>query len=75
MEQKIAKYTIDELNAGYEVRERDSLTQDDIQKIRKCHKCDFNPLHTNIKYPQANGFENIIAHGLLLSSFSSKLSE
>ena len=72
MEQKIAKYTIDELNVGYEVSEKRFLSKDDIQQFANLTS-DFNPLHTNLKYSKANGFENIIAHGLLLSSFSSKI--
>jgi acyl dehydratase len=34
---------------------------------------DYHPLHTDEKYARENGFKNIIAHGLLTSSFSSKL--
>ena len=34
---------------------------------------DYHPLHTDEKYAGENGFKNIIAHGLLISSFSSKL--
>ena len=72
MKQQIANYNIGELKIGHEVNEKRLLTKEDIQKFANL-TYDFHPLHTDLKYSQANGFKNIIAHGLLLSSFSSKI--
>ena len=72
MKQQIANYTIDELKVGHEVCEKRLLTKKDIQTFANLTS-DFHPLHTDLKYSQENGFKNIIAHGLLLSSFSSKI--
>ena len=68
----ISKYTIDELKEGLEVNIERVLTKDDIQKFASISQ-DFHPLHTSIKYSKESGFDNIIAHGLLLSSFSSNI--
>jgi len=34
---------------------------------------DNHPLHTSVEYATEHGFDNVIAHGLLISSFSSTL--
>ncbi|RDU73604.1 dehydratase [Helicobacter anseris] len=34
---------------------------------------DTNPLHTNLEYAKGCGFENLVAYGLLTTSFYSKL--
>ena len=68
----IETYTIDELKEGLEVQTERLLTLQDIQNFAKLTK-DFHPLHTSIDYAKANGFEDVIAHGLLLSSFSSAI--
>ena len=34
---------------------------------------DFHPLHTNRKYAEESGYADVIAHGLLVSSYSSAL--
>ena len=66
----IETYTIDELEEGLEVKIERLLTVEDIRNFANLTR-DFHPLHTSVVYAKANGFEDIIAHGLLLSSFSS----
>ena len=34
---------------------------------------DFHPLHSNINFAKKNGFKNIVAHGLLISSICSAI--
>ena len=66
----IETYTIDELEEGLEATIERLLTLEDIRNFANLTQ-DFHPLHTSVVYAKANGFEDIIAHGLLLSSFSS----
>jgi len=68
----IETYTIDELKVGLEAKIERLLTVEDIRNFANLTK-DFHPLHTSVVYAKANGFEDIIAHGLLLSSFSSAI--
>ena len=65
-------YTIDNLEEGLEVKIERLLTKEDIQNFANLTK-DFHPLHTSPVYAKSNGFEDIIAHGLLLSSLSSSI--
>ncbi len=68
----IARYTLEELAEGMEAQIEHELIYDDISAFANLTK-DFHPLHVSKSYAVANGFENIIAHGLLISSFSSTL--
>lgn len=68
----IATNTIDELEEGLEAKIERLLTIEDIQNFANLTQ-DFHPLHTSVLYAKANGFEDVIAHGLLLSSFSSTI--
>ena len=68
----IATYKIDELEEGMSVEFLRTLEREDIEKFAHLTQ-DFHPLHTSIAYAKENGFEDIMAHGLLLSSFSSAL--
>ena len=67
MEQIIATYTMDELKEGLEAKIERLITKEDIQNFANLTN-DFHPLHTSEAYSKANGFKDIIAHGLLLSS-------
>ena len=68
----IETYTIDQLEEGLEAKIERLLTVEDIRNFANLTQ-DFHPLHTSVVYAKANGFEDIIAHGLLLSSFSSAI--
>ena len=66
----IAYYTIDDLKEGQEVEIERLITVADIKQFAELTQ-DFHPLHTSIEYAQSHGFDNIMAHGLLLSSYTS----
>jgi len=55
-----------------EVELHRKLTAKDIQLFADLTQ-DFHPLHTSATYAKEKGFEQIMAHGLLLASFSSQL--
>ena len=65
-------YTIDNLEEGLEAKIERLLTKEDIQNFANLTQ-DFHTLHTSAVYAKSNGFEDIIAHGLLLASFSSSI--
>lgn len=68
----IATYKIEDLEEGMSEEIVKTLERKDIEKFAILTQ-DFHPLHTSVEYAQGNGFEDIMAHGLLLSSFSSAL--
>ena len=68
----IATYTIAQLVEGMEAIIQHQLTEKDIAVFADLTQ-DFHPLHTSQTYAKAHGFKDIMAHGLLLASFSSKL--
>ena len=65
-------YTIDNLEEGLEAKIERLITKEDIQNFAILTQ-DFHPLHTSPDYAKSNGFKDIIAHGLLLSSYSSSI--
>ena len=65
-------YTINNLKEGLESKIERLVSKEDIQNFSNLTQ-DFHPLHTSPDYAKENGFEDIIAHGLLLSSFSSSI--
>lgn len=68
----IATYKLEELSEGMEAEIQREVTALDIENFAKLTQ-DFHPLHTSITYANEHGFPNIIAHGLLISSFSSTI--
>lgn len=69
---KIARYTIEELEEGMVAEIEHQITSEKINAFAELTN-DYHPLHVSKSYALENGFENIIAHGLLISSFSSAL--
>lgn len=67
---KIAQYTFDDLELGMTAQMTHTVTNSDIHKFSGLTK-DTHPLHTSEEYAKAHGFDTIIAHGLLISSYSS----
>lgn len=49
-----------------------TISQEDIEKF-SINTGDFHPLHTNPQYCKENGFEGIMAHGMLVSSYASAI--
>lgn len=68
----INKYTIEELEEGMSFTITREITESVISDFAQLTG-DHHPLHTNKEYAIANGFENIMAHGQLITSFSSTL--
>lgn len=69
---KLNKFTIAELSVGKSFEIERKVTEEKINQFAELTG-DYHPLHTNHQYAKRNGFKNIIAHGLLISSFSSAL--
>ena len=68
----LADYTFEELREGMEAEIQRTISFNDIH-IFATLTHDYHPLHTSEAYAKAHGFDTIIAHGLLVSSFSSTL--
>jgi len=69
---EINKHTIEELNEGVEYSFDKYISQEEINIF--CNLTgDFHPLHTSQAYSHEHGFDNIIAHGLLLSAYASRI--
>ena len=68
----IARFTIEDISLGLEVKRVVEIAREDIENFAQMTQ-DFHPLHTNIDYAKDCGFDDIIAHGLLISAHSSTL--
>ena len=68
----IAVYTFAQLQRGMSHEIRHPLTLSDIESFSRMTG-DFHPLHCDRDYAVAHGFRDVIAHGLLVSSFASTL--
>lgn len=66
----IATYKFEELSVGMQAEMTHYVGEEEISKFCKLTG-DVHPLHTSLEYATAHGFDNIIAHGLLISSYSS----
>ena len=69
---KINTYTMNELKKGMSATIAKKLTLSQIQNFAELTG-DFHPLHNDVRFAKSNGYSDIIAHGLLISSFSSSL--
>lgn len=65
-------YTFDELFVGMEFSLIKDVTRELVNKFSKLSG-DYHPLHCDVAFAKENELENIIAHGMLLSSFASAL--
>lgn len=68
----IAKYVFEELEVGFEVEREVDILRETISSFAEMTQ-DFHPLHTDVAYAKKHGFKDIIAHGLLISSYSSAI--
>lgn len=68
----IAQHTFEDLSVGMEAEMTHIVVEEAIKSFCKLTG-DTHPLHTSIDYANAHGFKNIIAHGLLISSYSSSI--
>ncbi len=69
---KTNSYSIEQLYVGQKDHITRTASLEDIKDFSKLTG-DYHPLHFDREYSIKNGFKDIIAHGLLLSSFSSAL--
>ena len=65
-------YTFEELEIGQTETIEIQLLLSDIESFCILTS-DYHPLHSSKRYAIKNGYDDIIAHGLLISSFSSAL--
>ena len=66
------KYKLEDIEVGQVFEIQKDLSLDQIQQFAVLTD-DHHPLHTSKEYAVNNGFKDIMAHGLLISSFSSAL--
>ena len=69
---KVANLSFSDLFVGLSRKITKEIALSDIDFFSNLIS-DFHPLHTNKKYAQESGYADIIAHGLLISSYSSAL--
>ena len=69
---KISDYAFNDLRIGQKSIYVFDLNEQHIEKFSKLTG-DFHPLHSSKDFAKQAGFKSIIAHGLLISSISSKL--
>jgi len=68
----INSYNFEDLVEGMEISIKREITYEKIKEFSEITG-DFHPLHTNLEFARKKSFKNIIAHGMLISSFSSAL--
>ena len=72
MHTDIASYTFDELTEGMETSMLKLLTAEHIAHFAETTD-DHHPLHTSKEFAISQGYKDVIAHGLLVASFSSAI--
>ena len=72
MDDKLSKYTFDEIEIGLTKQFQITITQSMVDDFAKLSG-DFNPLHTDNEYAISSGFHGKVCHGMLLGSFFSRL--
>lgn len=68
----VNQYQLKDIKVGMTATIERSLSREDIHRFSLLTG-DYHPLHTAPEYARQHGFNDIIAHGLLISSFSSTL--
>ena len=66
------KYTFSEMKIGIVEKFTTSIDNDTIKKFIELSG-DYNPLHSDKQYAIEKGMKDVVAHGMLTSSFYSKL--
>ena len=66
----ISKLTIDDIYLGQQFVLKKQITRELIQSFSELTG-DYHPLHSNDKYAELSGFDNIIAQGFLAAAFLS----
>lgn len=69
---KLNEFTVEELEEGQEFKISKKLQREDIERFCELTN-DHHPLHTDLAYALEHGFKDVIAHGALITSYSSAL--
>lgn len=72
MNEKINEYFFDEINIGMKKQFDEIITESMVNDFAKLSG-DYNPLHVNEEYARKTNFKKRVCHGMLLSSFFSRL--
>ena len=72
MDEKINEYSFDEINIGMKKQFNEIVTESMVNDFAKLSG-DYNPLHVNEEYARKTNFKKRVCHGMLLSSFFSRL--
>ena len=72
MNDELPEYTFDEIEIGLTKQFQITITESMIDDFAKISG-DYNPLHMDKEYAGNTGFKKRVCHGMLLSSFFSRL--
>jgi len=72
MVDKVAKYTIDQIELGQKFEFEKTITQSDLDAFAALSG-DISPLHMDEGFSRRRGFAGRVAHGMLLGSLLSRL--
>ena len=67
---ELAELTLSDIRVGLSEEISKNVLQEDIDSFAALTG-DRHPLHTDKDYAKASGYKDVIAHGLLLSSYTS----
>jgi acyl dehydratase len=72
MNEKINEYFFDEINVGMKKQFNKIISESMVNDFAKLSG-DYNPLHVNEEYASKTNFKKRVCHGMLLTSFFSRL--
>ena len=72
MNEKINEYFFDEINVGMKKQFNKIISESMVNDFAKLSG-DYNPLHVNEEYARQTNFKKRVCHGMLLTSFFSRL--
>ena len=72
MNEKISEYFFDEINIGMKKQFNKIISESMVNDFAKLSG-DYNPLHVNEEYARQTNFKKRVCHGMLLTSFLSRL--
>ena len=72
MDDKLSKYTFDEIEIGLTKQFQITITESMVNNFAKLTG-DFSPIHMDEDYASTTTFQKRVVHGMLLASFLSKI--
>ena len=72
MDDKLSKYTFDEIEIGLTKQFQITITESMVDNFAKLTG-DFSPIHMDEDYASTTTFQKRVVHGMLLASFLSKI--